>query len=161
MDNKTVTEFAFRMMRVGLTVIHRKRYFFSPSPVKSVDYIRLTVKKFQGISNLTFLTVPAAFCNIMHSSRKYPATEGNGNFEGRGVPKGGNIRGGGGCLKRFFPGGLNKVGELLMKNSFSVEQAIIYFTVTVVSKQVLSIFSRTTYTCCCTCWWFYVTVVYR
>ena len=151
MDNKTVTEFAFRMMRVGLTVIHRKRYFFSPSPVKSVDYIRLTVKKFQGISNLTFLTVPAAFCNMMHSSRKYPATEGNGNFEGRGVPKGGNIRGDGGCLKRFFPGGLKKVGELLMKNSCSVEQAIIYFTVTVVSKQVLSIFSRTTYTCCCTC----------
>ena len=87
----------------------------------------------------------------MYSSRKYPATEGNGNFEGRGVPKEGNIRGDGGCLKRFFPGGLNKVGELLMKNSFSVEQAIIYFTVTVVSKQVLSIFSRTTYTCCYTC----------
>ena len=42
-----------------------------------------------------------------------------------------------GCLKRFFPGGLSKVGELLMKNSFSVEQAIIYFAVTVVSKQVL------------------------
>ena len=25
----------------------------------------------------------------------------------------------------------------------------------------VSIFSRTTYTCCYTCWWFYVTVVYR
>ena len=73
----------------------------------------------------------------MYSSKKYPATEGNGNSEGRGVPKGANIRGDGGCLKRFFPGDLSKVGELLMKNSFSVEQAIIYFTVTIVSKQVL------------------------
>ena len=73
----------------------------------------------------------------MHSSKKYPATEGNGNSKGRGVPRGGNIRGDGGCLKMFFPGGLSKVGELLMKSSFSVEQAIIYFTLTVVSKQVL------------------------
>ena len=33
--------------------------------------------------------------------------------------------------------GLSKIGELLMKNSFSVEHAIIYFTVIVVTKQVL------------------------
>ena len=36
-----------------------------------------------------------------------------------------------------FSRGLSKVGELLIKNSFSAEQAIIYFTVTVVSNQVL------------------------
>ena len=73
----------------------------------------------------------------MHSSRKYSATEGNGNSEGRGVQKEAISKGMGGCLQRFFPGGLSKIGELLMKNSFSVEQAIIYFTVTVVLKQVL------------------------
>ena len=37
----------------------------------------------------------------------------------------------------FFPGGLSKIGELLTNNSFSVEQAISYFSVTGVSKQVL------------------------
>ena len=31
---------------------------------------------------------------------------------------------GGGCLERFFPGSLSKIGELLIYNSFSVEQAI-------------------------------------
>ena len=41
-----------------------------------------------------------------------------------------------GCLQRFFPGGLSKIGELLINSSFSVEQAISYFTVTNVSKQV-------------------------
>ena len=73
----------------------------------------------------------------MHSSRKYPATEGNGNSEGRGFQKEAISEGMGGCLQRFFPGGLSKIGELLIKNSFSLEQAIIYFTVTVVLKQVL------------------------
>ena len=72
----------------------------------------------------------------MYSSKKYPATEGNG------IPReGGSKRRqyprGWGLLKEVFPGGLSKVGELLMKNSFSVEQAIIYFTVIVVSKQLL------------------------
>ena len=38
----------------------------------------------------------------------------------------------------FFPVGLSKIGELLINNSFSVEQAVSYFTVyTFVSKQVL------------------------
>ena len=73
----------------------------------------------------------------MYSSRKYPATEGNGNSEEGGFQKEAISEGMGGCLKRFFPAGLSKVGELLMKNSFSVEKAIIYFTVTVVSKHVL------------------------
>ena len=37
----------------------------------------------------------------------------------------------------FFPGGLSKIGQLLINNSFSVQQAISYFIVTGVSKQVL------------------------
>ena len=31
-----------------------------------------------------------------------------------------------GCSQRFLPGSLSKIGELLLKNSFSVEQAISY-----------------------------------
>ena len=58
-------------------------------------------------------------------------TEGNGNSEGEGGPKGGNFRVGGGLLTEvFFPGGLSKIGELLINTSFSVEQAFSYFTVT-------------------------------
>ena len=30
----------------------------------------------------------------------------------------------GGCVNRFFSGGLSKMDELLIKNSFSVEHAI-------------------------------------
>ena len=37
----------------------------------------------------------------------------------------------------FFPEGLGAIGELFINNSFSVEQAINYFAVTGVSKQVL------------------------
>ena len=51
--------------------------------------------------------------------------------------KGGNYGWGGGYLLRFFPGGLSKIGELLINNSLSVEQAFSCFTVTGVSKQVL------------------------
>ena len=59
------------------------------------------------------------------------------------------FRGGGGVQKEaisegwgidyrgFFPGDLGKIGELFINNSFSVEQAISYFAVTGVSKQVL------------------------
>ena len=44
----------------------------------------------------------------------------------------------GDCLQRFFfRGRLSKIGELFINNSFSVEQAISYFAVTGVSKQVL------------------------
>ena len=58
-------------------------------------------------------------------------------------------RGGGGVQKEaisegwglltgfFFLGGLSTFGELLINNSFSVEQAISYSIVTGVSKQVL------------------------
>ena len=73
------------------------------------------------------------------SSRKYPyppppptsptprrATE----FRGEKGPKRGNFRGGGGSLTElFFSGGLGKIGKLFINNSFSVEQAISYFTV--------------------------------
>ena len=49
-------------------------------------------------------------------------------FGGEGVQKGGNFRGGGVCLQIiFFPGGLSKIGELLINNSISVEQAFGYF----------------------------------
>ena len=72
-----------------------------------------------------------------------PPMEGHGNSKGRGDPKGGNFRGegrGGGwgvAYRLFFPGDLSKIGESLINNSFSVEQAFSYFTVTGVSKQVL------------------------
>ena len=61
----------------------------------------------------------------------------------REIPSGGGVQkkaiseGVGGCLERFFLGGLNEIGELLINNSFSVERATSYFTVTGVSKQVL------------------------
>ena len=42
------------------------------------------------------------------------------------------------AYRGLFPGGLSKIGELLINNSFSVEKAYIsYFTVTGVSKQAL------------------------
>ena len=49
-----------------------------------------------------------------------------------GIPRGGGID-----YRGFFPGDLGKIGELFINNSFSVEQAISYFAVTGVSKQVL------------------------
>ena len=71
-----------------------------------------------------------------HHHLSYP-TEGNGISRGEG-PKRDNFRGGGGSLTEFvFSGGLGKIGKLSINNSFSVEQAISYFTVTGVSKQVL------------------------
>ena len=78
--------------------------------------------------------------SAMCSSRKYPeplrsATEIPRG--GEGGPKGDNFQGGGGLLTEVFPGGLSNIGELLINNSFSVEQSIRYFTVTGVSKQVL------------------------
>ena len=61
----------------------------------------------------------------MCSTKKYPypplPTKGKGNSEGSGLQKeaiSGGVRG---CLQRFFPGGLSKIGELLINNSFSVE----------------------------------------
>ena len=67
-----------------------------------------------------------------------PRSEGNGNSEAGGGPKGGNFWGGWGIAYRdFFPGDLSNIGELFINNSFSVEQAIGYFAVTGVSKQVL------------------------
>ena len=69
----------------------------------------------------------------MGSSRKYPdpprkATEiPRGGGRGGGAPfvqKEAISEGMGGCVNRFFSGGLSKMDELLIKNSFSVEHAI-------------------------------------
>ena len=58
-------------------------------------------------------------------------TEGQGNSEGRGAPKEDNFQGGEGLLSEVFSRESEyKIGELLINNSFSVEQAISYFTVT-------------------------------
>ena len=51
------------------------------------------------------------------------------------IPSGGGVQkeaiseGEGVAYRGFLPGGLSKIGELLINNSFSVEQAISYFTV--------------------------------
>ena len=66
--------------------------------------------------------------NIPHTPPFPLPTEGNGNSEGRGVQKKA-ISEGCGLLTEFFSRVLSKIGELLMNNSFSVEQAIRYFTV--------------------------------
>ena len=76
---------------------------------------------------------------VLCSSRKYPYPQGGQRKfrEEEGGSKRRQFPRGGGCLERFFPGSLGKIGGLLIYNSFSVEQAISYFTVTGVSKQVL------------------------
>ena len=56
---------------------------------------------------------------------------------GGGVQKEAVSKGWGIDYRGFFPGDLGKIGELFINNSFSVEQAISYFAVTGVSKQVL------------------------
>ena len=78
------------------------------------------------------------------SSRKYPYPPppqpygGQRLFRREGDPKGGNFWGGGGLLREdFFPVGVSKIGELLINNSFSVQQAISHFLVSGVSKQEL------------------------
>ena len=48
---------------------------------------------------------------------------------GAGVQKEAISEGVGVAYRGFLPGGLSKIGELLINNSFSVEQAISYFTV--------------------------------
>ena len=77
------------------------------------------------------------------SSRKYPYPApppppptpllphgGQRNFEGRRVQEEAISEGVGGRLQSFFfSGGLGKIGKLFINNSFSVEQAISYFTV--------------------------------
>ena len=61
-----------------------------------------------------------------------------------GIPRGGEevqkeaiSEGWGIDYRGFFPGDLGNICELFINNSFSVEQAISYFAVTGVSKQVL------------------------
>ena len=69
-----------------------------------------------------------------------PRSEGNGNSErggGEGVQKEAISERWGIEYRGFFQGDLGNIGELFINNSFSVEQAISYFAVTGVSKQVL------------------------
>ena len=56
---------------------------------------------------------------------------------GGGVQKEAISEGWGIDYRGFFPGDLGKIGEFFINNSFSVEQAISYFAVTGVSKQLL------------------------
>ena len=56
---------------------------------------------------------------------------------GEGVEKEAISEGWGIEYRGFFQGDLGNIGELFINNSFSVEQAISYFAVTGVSKQVL------------------------
>ena len=74
--------------------------------------------------------------NILPPSPPNP-TEGNGYSEGRGVRKEVISEGWGVAQRRFFPVGVSKIGELLINNSFSVQQAISHFLVPGVSKQEL------------------------
>ena len=82
------------------------------------------------------------FLYVSCSSIPPPPFGGQREFRGRGgrrVQKEAISEGMGGLLTEvFFPGGLSKIGELLINSSFSVEQVISYFAVTGVSKQVLS-----------------------
>ena len=67
--------------------------------------------------------------------RKYPFPSpprygGQQKFRAEGgVQKEAISEGVGVAYRGFLPGGLSKIGELLINNSFSVEQAISYFTV--------------------------------
>ena len=56
---------------------------------------------------------------------------------GEGVQKEAISEGWGIDYRGFFPGDLGNICELFINNSFSVEQAISYFAVTGVSKQLL------------------------
>ena len=69
-----------------------------------------------------------------------PRSEGNRNSEGggEGSKRRQFLRGGGLITEVFFQGiWVTFMSELFINNSFSVEQAISYFAVTGVSKQVL------------------------
>ena len=64
--------------------------------------------------------------------------KGQRKFRGKGGVKKETIsQGVGSSYRGLFPGGLSKIGQLIINSSFSVEKAISYFTVTSVSKQVL------------------------
>ena len=67
--------------------------------------------------------------------RKYPFPSPPPLRRATEIPSGGGVQkkaiseGVGVAYRGFLPGGLSKIGELLINNSFSVEQAISYFTV--------------------------------
>ena len=67
--------------------------------------------------------------------RKYPSPPLPPLRRATEIPSGGGVQkeaiseGVGVAYRGFLPGGLSKIGELLINNSFSVEQAISYFTV--------------------------------
>ena len=100
---------------VGICMLSAQRWLFAPPFAVS----------FPCKVNKRECVVPE---NIPHTPPLPLPTEGNGNSEGRGVQKKA-ISEGCGLLTEFFSRGLSKIGELLMNNSFSVEQAIRYFTV--------------------------------
>ena len=69
---------------------------------------------------------PSSHCVVPEGIHTPPPSGGQGKFQGEG-----GIRGGGVLLTElFFPGGLSKIGELLINKSFSVEQVFSYFSVT-------------------------------
>ena len=90
-------------LAVGICMLSAQRWLFAPPFAVS----------FPCKVNKRKCVVPE---NIPHTSPL--PTEGNGISEGYGL------------LTEFFSRGLSKIGELLINNSFSVEQAISYFTVT-------------------------------
>ena len=103
-------------LAVGICMLSAQRWLFAPPFAVS----------FPCKGNKRKCVVPE---NIPHTSPPLPLpTEGNGNSEGRGIQKKA-ISEGCGLLTEFFSRGLSKIGELLMNNSFSVEQAISYLTV--------------------------------
>ena len=104
-------------LAVGICMLSAQRWLFAPPFAVS----------FPCKVNKRKCVVPK---NIPHTPPL--PTEGNGNSKGRG---GGGVKKrqfsrGVGCLQSLFSRGLIKIGELLINNSFSFEQAISYFTVT-------------------------------
>ena len=72
---------------------------------------------------------PSSHCVVpegIHTTPPPPPSGGQRKFQGEG-----GLRVGGVLLTElFFPGGLSKIGELLINKSFSVEQVFSYFSVT-------------------------------
>ena len=103
-------------LAVGICMLSAQRWLFAPPFAVS----------FPCKVNKRKCVVPE---NIPHTPPSPSPPRATENSEGRGVQKKA-ISEGCGLLTEFFSRGLSKIGELLINNSFSVEQAISYFTVT-------------------------------